>query len=102
MKFACTREHLSISTTLLKNVTDTNVLRATDGMVYSGSDGTFALDIAAGVILDLRGAHGENNGTATLARLKIMAIKPGYAVADTTFDATGSVEHAVELILPGL
>lgn len=86
--------------TLLKNVTDTNVLRATDGLVYSGTDGTFTMDIAAGLILDLRGAQGENSGTATLARVKIIAVKTGYAIADTIFDATNSTEHTVELILP--
>jgi hypothetical protein len=90
------------SHTVLKNVTDMNVLRATDGLVYTGTDGAFAMDVAAGVMIDLRGAHGENNGTTTLARLKIAAIKPGYAIADTTFDATVSTEHTVELILPNL
>ena len=83
---------------LLKNETDMNVARATEGLIYTGTDGAFTMDVAAGVVIDLRGAQGENRGTVTLARMKIAAIKPGYAIADTTFDATGSVEHAVELV----
>jgi hypothetical protein len=88
--------------TLLRNVTDYEHLRENDPRVWTANDGTFSLAAAAGVILDRRGAQGESQGTAALARLKVVAIKNGYAAADTTFEISDGANCTLNLTLHGL
>ncbi|MCX6601412.1 MAG: hypothetical protein NT025_07605 [bacterium] len=85
--------------TLLRNITDYDRLRENDPAVWTANDGTFSLAAAAGVIIDRRDAQGESQGTAALARLKVVATKNGYAAADTTFEISSGSIIALNLTL---
>ena len=84
---------------ILKNVTDDDVLRGTDAAAFSGSDGTFTLDTPAGVNIAQRGQHGEVMANAPLSHVKVVAIKVGYAVAETTFVVGSQQSYDVNLTL---
>jgi hypothetical protein len=84
---------------ILKNVTDNDVLRSTDAAASSGSDGAFTFDAAAGVTIARRGPHGEVMSNAPLSQLKVVAIKFGYAIAETTFVAGSGQTVDVSLTL---
>jgi hypothetical protein len=92
----------SASHTLLRNVTDYDRLRANDSAVWTAQDGTFSLDAAAGAIIERRGGQGESQGTAALSRLKVVAVKTGYAAADTTFEISDGANCTLSLTLHGL
>jgi hypothetical protein len=85
--------------TFLKNVTDYDALRVTDETDLSETDGGFQFDAAAGEPIALRGADNADQGTVTLSRLTVVAIKSGYQIADTTFDVAGQQEYQLNLTL---
>jgi len=85
--------------TLLRNVTDYDRLRENDPAAWTAQDGAFSLEVAAGAIIDRRGAQGESQGTAALARLKVVAMKTGYAAADTTFEILSGASFTLNLTL---
>lgn len=85
--------------TLLRNVTDYDRLRENDPAAWTAQDGTFSLEAAAGAIIERRGAQGESQGTAALARLKVVAMKSGYAAADTSFEILSGGSFTLNLTL---
>jgi hypothetical protein len=85
--------------TLLRNITDYDRLRENDPAVWTANDGTFSMHAAAGAVIDRRGMQGENQGTAALARLKVVVMKSGYAPADTTFEIASGASIALNLTL---
>jgi len=84
---------------LLKNVSGSDTLRGMDPAVYSGNDGKFTFDAAAGQVIHKRGAHNDDQGTATLSKLKVVTIKSGYQIADTTIDLVNQQSYNVNLTL---
>lgn len=82
---------------LLRNVMDTAMLRGMDGIAVSGSDGAYTFDTAAGVSLRRYSGNGTDAGSVNLNRVRVRAIKPGYSVADTTFDVSSAQSVAFEL-----
>jgi hypothetical protein len=84
---------------LLKNVAGTDTLRGTDAYTFTGSDGAFRLDAAAGVTINQRGPAGEAMGTATLSSVKVIALKQGFAVAETTLAVGSQERHNISLTL---
>ncbi|MBU0510060.1 hypothetical protein KKH27_14645 [bacterium] len=85
--------------TVLKNVSNYDRLRSTDERVLTNEQGGFTFDAAAGAIIAQRDGEGGNLGEAQLSRLKVVAIKVGYQIADTTFDVASSGSYPINLTL---
>jgi hypothetical protein len=83
----------------VKNIQDSEVLRGTAGIAYSGPDGTFTFDTPAGTLLDRRDSAGRSAGSARLNTVKVVATKLGYVVADTTFDVADGQDYSLNLRL---
>jgi len=84
---------------LLKNDTTTVRLQNTEAAVTTTSDGSFTLDAPAGISFVRRGDQGDSLGTATLSRLRVVAIKVGFVVSDTTFEVSGGQAYSVNFVL---
>lgn len=84
---------------LLKNVSDQNVLRVSDAATRTGNDGKYTFDTAAGQTIHKRSPRDEDQGTTVLARLRVIAIKAGYQVADTAFAVVNQQSYNVDLVL---
>jgi hypothetical protein len=85
--------------TLLKNVEDYNRLRITRAAALSELDGSFSFEAAAGETVQRRGRQGEVEGSSVLTRLKVVAIRSGYQMSDTTLDVAAGGDYAVNLRL---
>ena len=84
---------------LLRNVTDETTLRGMAGIVVTGSDGSYTFDTAAGVALHRYSATGGDGGNALLNRVRVVAIKPGYAIARATVDVSSVQSVPLDLQL---
>jgi hypothetical protein len=89
----------SATHTLLRNVTDYVHLQDIYPAAVTLGDGTFELNAAASEVIDLRDSLGTSQGTAELARLKVVAMKSGYATADTTFEVSSGATFTINLTL---
>jgi len=85
--------------TLLKNVGDYETLRATDEFALTNEQGEFTFDAAAGTEIERRDEAGQIQASASLSRMKVVAIKLGYQIADTTFDVAAGETHSLSLTL---
>jgi hypothetical protein len=84
---------------ILKNDTSLVNLRNTEAATTTASDGSFTLDAPAGISLTRRGEQGDSLGVTTLARLRVVAIKVGFAAVDTIFNISGGQGYDVNFVL---
>jgi hypothetical protein len=84
---------------ILKNDTVLTSLQNTEAATTTASDGSFTLDAPAGISLTRRGEQGDSLGLATLARLRVVAIRAGFTTADTFFAVSGGQGYNVNLVL---
>jgi hypothetical protein len=84
---------------LLKNETEIAILQNSQEIDHTLSDGTYRFDTAAGVSIDRRGSNNENLGALALEQVRLIAIKPGYITADTTFAVASAESLRVDLTL---
>ncbi|HEY3293933.1 MAG TPA: hypothetical protein VGL38_00690 [bacterium] len=87
------------SVTLLKNVSNPDVLSTTDAAVRTPSDGSFALTTPAGTTIANYGASGNSLGTLSLTRVKVIAIRSGYFTLDTTLSIASQQNYPLDLRL---
>ena len=85
--------------TLLKNETNREVLRNRLPIDLTGAAGEYRFATAAGVDISLRSEANENQGSALLDHLRLIAIKTGYAIADTSITVVSAESLRVDLIL---
>ena len=84
---------------LLKNVTDLNILRNELPIDVTGIGGEYRFETAAGVDVNLRGEANENLGSILLDHVRLVAIKPSFAVADTNVLITSAESLRIDLTL---
>ena len=84
---------------LLRNVTEAATLRGMDGIAVSAGDGSYTFDTAAGVTFHRYAADGTDGGSVLLNRVRVLAIKPGYAITDTTIGVGSAQNIALDLRL---
>lgn len=84
---------------MLKNETDTGVLSGMPEIDLTEDNGSYRFDTAAGVTIDRRGEADENLGTAFLDHVHMIAIKPGFQIADTLIAVTSAESLNVDITL---
>jgi hypothetical protein len=89
----------SESRLLLKNEENVNALPLLPSLDVSDGGGTYSFDTAAETNIALRTEENVNQGAAILDHLRIIAIKPGYAIADTSIAIVSAESLRVDLIM---
>ena len=87
---------------LLKNTTDSEALRYVPGIATTDNSGHFAFDAREGDTIAVYDSLARSLGTAVLDRARIVALKSGYAPADTTVSLAGNARHSLTFVLNAL
>jgi hypothetical protein len=88
--------------TLLKNTTDYQSLRSAPGVDMTDNSGHFEFDPSEGDTIMLYDGMVRYMGMRILDRAKIVALKSGYAPADTTVSLAGNAPHSLTFVLSAL
>jgi hypothetical protein len=83
----------------LKNESDSTVLRATREVTSTDHDGAFGFYTQAGTVIQQRGTSGQPLGPLELNRVRVVATRVGYEIADTTFSVADLHEYSLSFRL---
>jgi len=87
---------------LMKNTSDYESLRLDPGIVSTDNAGHFGFDARNGDTIALYGDDFRSLGTAILDRARVVALKSGYAPADTSVSLAGGAQHTLDFVLSAL